>query len=116
LLQYLVQILQLSEIDRRSGGDIPLIELPWRWGKCKLTGGMIDELPTARTMATTGFRWHVFCRSRRWSVNADFQKLINDGRGDVPLVKLRWRCGRCQSRLTDAVMDGHHFGTTSELE
>jgi hypothetical protein len=36
-------------------------------------------------MATTGFRWHVFCKSCRWAIDADFGKLIADGRGDVPL-------------------------------
>jgi hypothetical protein len=29
--------------------------------------------------------------------------LIAAGRGDVPLIRLRWRCGRCGSRLTDWV-------------
>jgi hypothetical protein len=71
---------------------------------------MTDELPTARSMASAGFKWHVWCRSCRWAIDADFQKLINEGRGDVPLIKLRWRCGRCQSRLVDAVMDGHYMG------
>lgn len=50
---------------------------------------MTDELPTARTMASTGFRWYVFCKSCRWSADTDFGKLINDGRGDIPLIKLR---------------------------
>ena len=59
------------------------------------------ELPTPRTMATTGLQWHVFRKSCHWAINADFQQLITDGRGDVPLVNLRWRCGRCQLRLTD---------------
>jgi hypothetical protein len=67
---------------------------------------MTDDLPTARPMATTGFRWHVYCKSCRWSSDTDFAKLINDGRGDVPLIKLRWRCGNCQSRLIGAVMTG----------
>jgi hypothetical protein len=42
---------------------------------------MPDELPTDRTMATTGFRWHVYCKSCHWSSDTDFGKLINDGRG-----------------------------------
>jgi hypothetical protein len=46
------------------------------------TNALTDELPTARTMATTGLRWHVWCQYRRWSVDADYQKVINDGRGD----------------------------------
>jgi hypothetical protein len=66
---------------------------------------MTDELPTARTMAQTGFRWHVYCKSCRWSSDTDFAKLIADGRGDIPLIKLRWRCGNYGSRLTDAVMN-----------
>jgi hypothetical protein len=28
----------------------------------------------------------VFCKSCRWSADIDFQKLINDRRGDVPMV------------------------------
>jgi hypothetical protein len=71
---------------------------------------MTDELPTARSMATTGFKWHVWCRSCRWSADTDFQKLIDDGQGDEPLMKPRWRCRRCDSRVTDAVMDGQHMG------
>jgi hypothetical protein len=43
----------------------------------------------------------MFCKSGHWSVDTDFQADA-DGRGDVPLVELRWRCGRCGSRLTDA--------------
>jgi hypothetical protein len=43
-------------------------------------------------MAPTGFHWHVFCKSCHWSVDTDFQADA-DGRGDVPLVELRWRCG-----------------------
>jgi hypothetical protein len=33
---------------------------------------MSDELPTARTMATTGFKWHVYCKSCRWPADTDF--------------------------------------------
>ena len=36
--------------------------------------------------------------------------LIRDGRGDIPLVRLKWRCGNCRSRLTDFVVTGAHFG------
>jgi hypothetical protein len=42
---------------------------------------MTDDLPTARTMATAGFRWHVFCKSCHWAIDADFLQLIADGRG-----------------------------------
>jgi transposase-like protein len=41
------------------------------------------------------------CRHRR---NADLQGLVDAGRGDVPLVHLRFRCANCGSRLTDFVV------------
>jgi hypothetical protein len=31
---------------------------------------------------------HLLCR---WSVDADFQALIRDGRGDVSVVNMKWR-------------------------
>jgi hypothetical protein len=36
--------------------------------------------------------------------NADLRALINTGRGDVPLVQLRWRCSWCHSTRIDAVV------------
>jgi hypothetical protein len=68
-----------------------------------------DELPTP-AMATTGLRWHVYCKSCQFSAETDFAKLIRDARGDIPLVRLKLRCGNCGSRLTDAVMDRAHMG------
>ena len=35
---------------------------------------------------------------------ADLQALIGSGRGDVPLLRLRFRCAKCGSRLTDRVV------------
>jgi hypothetical protein len=35
-------------------------------------------------------RWS--CRHRR---DADLEALIAGGHGDVPLLRLRWRCNRC---------------------
>ena len=49
---------------------------------------MTDDLPTARSMAPTGFRIHVWCKACRHSVNADLDELIRAGKGDVPLVRL----------------------------
>jgi hypothetical protein len=40
----------------------------------------------------------------RW--DADLADLITVGRGDVPLVRLRWRCGNCGSQLTEFVAGG----------
>jgi hypothetical protein len=68
-----------------------------------------DDLPTARTLAPTGFKFHVWCKACRHSVDVDLAALIRDGRGDLPLVKIKWKCGRCGSQLTDAVMTGSHM-------
>jgi hypothetical protein len=45
-------------------------------------------LPTARTIAPTGFRIHVWCKACRLSVDADLDALIRAGRGDAPLARL----------------------------
>ena len=63
---------------------------------------MTDELPTPQSMASTGLRWHVWRKFCKWSADINFGKPIADGRGDIPLVKLRWRCGNCGLRLVDA--------------
>ena len=53
---------------------------------------MSDELPTARTTAPTGFRIHVWCKACRHSVDADLAALIRNSKGDIPLMRLKWRC------------------------
>jgi hypothetical protein len=40
------------------------------------------------------------CRHQR---DADLAGLIAAGRGDTPLVQLRWRCATCGSRRIDMV-------------
>ena len=69
--------------------------------------GMTDDLPTARTMAPTGFRVHVWCKACRHSGNVDLEALIRAGKGDIPLVQ-RARCR--SSSMTDFVVTGAHFG------
>jgi hypothetical protein len=62
------------------------------------------DLPTATTMLQTGYvRLLLTCRSCLRSRNADLQELIDGGRGDVPLVNLRFRCNYCGHREIDAV-------------
>jgi len=39
--------------------------------------------------------------------------LIAAGRGDVPLIETRWRCGNCGSRLTDFVVMGSYISGRS---
>lgn len=62
-------------------------------------------LPTPRTTLRSGYaRVLVWCKGCRHQANADLQRLIDAGRGDVPLIRLRFRCGQCSSRLTDYVV------------
>ena len=60
---------------------------------------MTDDLPTARTtLAARYVRVLVFCRSCRHQADADLQAIVESGRGDVPLVELRFRCSQCGNR------------------
>ena len=45
----------------------------------------------------------VWCKSCRHPAEADMQKMIDAGVGDVPLTRLRFRCSNCRSSLTDFV-------------
>jgi hypothetical protein len=47
------------------------------------------------------------CRHQR---EVDLQALVDAGRGDVPLIKLRFRCSNCGSRLTDFVVTTKNTG------
>jgi Zn finger protein HypA/HybF involved in hydrogenase expression len=59
------------------------------------------ELPTPRTTLRTGYvRVRVWCKSCRRQRDADLQALVDAGRGDVPLVEMRFRCSNCGSRIT----------------
>ncbi len=49
-----------------------------------------DDLPTPRSISRTGFP-------------------VRLGVGDVPLVRLRYRCGNCGSRLTEFIVGGWHM-------
>jgi hypothetical protein len=52
------------------------------------------DLPTPRsTLAARYVRIVLTCRSCLHQVDADLEALIAAGRGDTPLVELRWRCG-----------------------
>ena len=68
---------------------------------------MSDELPTPRTTLRTGYvRVNVWCRSCRHAADADLERLVAEGRGDTPLVRLRWRCANCRGSRTDFVVTG----------
>jgi hypothetical protein len=62
------------------------------------------ELPTPRTTLRARYVCvFVWCKACRHRCVADLQALIDTGRGDVPLIHLRFRCSNCGSRLTDFV-------------
>jgi hypothetical protein len=42
---------------------------------------------------------------------AALDALIRSGKGDIPPVRLKWRCGNCRfSAMTDFVVSGAHLG------
>jgi hypothetical protein len=51
----------------------------------------------------------VWCKACRHAKDADLAALITTGRGDVPLVQMKWRCGNCGSRLTEFIVGGSHM-------
>ena len=54
----------------------------------------------------------VWCKSCRYQAQ-DMQKMIDAGKGDVPLTWLRFRCSNCRSSLTDFVCTGRTAMTAS---
>jgi len=69
-------------------------------------------LPTPRTTLRTGYLdVFVWCKGgcgRR--APADLAKLVESGRGDVPLIHLRFRCSGCGSRRTDWIVTSKSAG------
>lgn len=74
----------------------------------------MNGLPTVSSMArqSSWLRLRVTCRScLRW-LHADLQALERQGKGDVPIARLKFRCSNCGSRRVEAVVEGdsevHH--------
>jgi hypothetical protein len=65
-----------------------------------------DDLPTPRSTLRAGYRVLVWCKACRHRANADLQRLVDAGRGDTPLIRLRYRCSNCPGgpRFTDWVV------------
>jgi len=63
------------------------------------------RLPTVASTHATGYVVVlVWCKGCHQQKVADLEALIEAGKGDTPLINLRWRCSRCGStRLTDWV-------------
>ena len=68
----------------------------------------VSDLPTARDYKGN-HRLVVWCRACRFQRELSFRSLVNDGRGDTPIINLRFRCTHCASRPTDCVVSGSHF-------
>ena len=68
---------------------------------------MTDKLPTARSTLTADWAiLFVWCKACHHQGAADLQAIIDAGQGDRPLKDLKFRCAKCGSRLTDAVVMG----------
>jgi hypothetical protein len=65
-----------------------------------------DNFPTARSTLPqdSWLCWLVWCRACFHQMPADLQAIIVAGQGDRPLKDLKFRCAKCGSRMTDAVM------------
>lgn len=68
-------------------------------------GPTAGPLPTPNTMLRAHYlRLLLTCQACHHQTDADLQALVDSGRGDVTLIKLRWRCSRCGHRKIDAVV------------
>ena len=56
-------------------------------------------------LASYGVGGYATCDS-----NVAVARIADGNRGDVPLVRIRWRYGNCCSRLTDFVVSGSQLG------
>jgi hypothetical protein len=70
----------------------------------------MSDLPTARTTQGNGYTLEIWCHGCRRAVPVDLQKLIDDGRSDVPLIELRWRCSGCDSDSFGLIVGSAHTG------
>jgi hypothetical protein len=57
--------------------------------------GAAEAMPTPCSTLRSGLRVLVRCTACRHRSYADQQKLIDTGRGDVPLIRLKYRCTNC---------------------
>jgi hypothetical protein len=72
---------------------------------------MNSDLPTARDYLKSHVSLIIWCKACRHQIEMEFSKIVDQGRGNTPVVKLRFRWENCGSRLTDCVMLGSHLGT-----
>jgi hypothetical protein len=71
-------------------------------------------LPTPRSLlAARRLRLKVRCKACHHQQDADLQRLVDAGRGDVPVRDLRFRCSRCGRRLTERAVALNNNGAKS---
>jgi hypothetical protein len=70
------------------------------------------SLPTARSTQSNGCTLQIWCHGCRRAVPVDLQRLIDDGRGDVPLIELRWRCSVCDTDGFGLIVGSKRTGPT----
>ena len=74
------------------------------------------DLPTPRTTLTSRFvRVLITCWHCRHQADVDLPALIAAGRGDILLVRLRWRCARCRNGRVDMVVNSRPRSCHGEL-
>ena len=73
----------------------------------------MTEFPTSRAYLKSDFRLIVWCKACRNPRELSFRSLVDEEKGDVPVLNLKFRCNNCGSRLTNAVVSGSHFGPKS---
>ena len=77
--------------------------------ECGMPEELRDHLPTARDFRTSNYRLIVWCKACRHQTEMPFPTIVEQGKGDVPLIDLRFRCENCGSRLTDSAVSGSHM-------
>jgi hypothetical protein len=60
--------------------------------------------PTARDNLRNGRQVEVHCRYCRRHRLLDLQAIVDSGRGDVPMVRLPFRCTSCDSTNTGLIV------------
>jgi hypothetical protein len=70
----------------------------------------MTELPIGHSLARTGFRLMIWCKACRTEREMSGADIVATGKGDVPLIHLKWKCPRCRTnRFTDFVVNGSHI-------
>lgn len=69
----------------------------------------VTDLPTARAYLKSNVRLVIWCKACRHQREIEFQTIIDQGKGDVPIVRLKFVCANCGSRLTDCAVSGSHL-------